>query len=88
MRKTVSSTLSTKSTVSILSTFARALELAGLAGMLRATDASYTVFAPSNEAFERLGANTLENILDDPDFLEAILLYHLVSGRKTLCRKA
>ncbi|PTA69659.1 fasciclin domain-containing protein [Deinococcus arcticus] len=41
----------------------------------------YTVFAPTNEAFEAVDPDTLALIASDPETLKAVLLYHVVSGR-------
>ncbi len=43
----------------------------------------FTVFAPLNEAFEKLGNETLQKLLDpkNKDELVKILTYHAVSGR-------
>ena len=64
----------------MFSTFSATLDVAGLTDLLRSKDASFTIFCPTDEAFRQLGAETLENIIDDPDVLEAILLYHMLSG--------
>ena len=41
----------------------------------------FTVFAPTNEAFAKLPAGTLETVLSNPDeLLKPILLSHVVSG--------
>ena len=39
----------------------------------------FTVFAPTNEAFGKLPESLLEELLDDPDALRDILLYHVVA---------
>ncbi|UBV41458.1 fasciclin domain-containing protein [Deinococcus taeanensis] len=43
----------------------------------------YTIFAPTNEAFEALDPDTLALIASNPDTLKAVLLYHVVSGKVT-----
>jgi transforming growth factor-beta-induced protein len=43
-------------------------------------DGPFTVFAPTDEAFEALPAGTLEALLADTDALTDILLYHVVAG--------
>jgi len=41
----------------------------------------YTMFAPSDEAFEALGEDVLDNLLtNDVDYLTSILKYHVVAG--------
>jgi len=41
----------------------------------------FTVFAPSDEAFAKLPAGTVESLLKDIPKLAAILTYHVVSGK-------
>jgi uncharacterized surface protein with fasciclin (FAS1) repeats len=47
--------------------------------------APFTVFAPTDEAFSKLLAGTVESLLkpENKDKLKAILLYHVVSGDVT-----
>ncbi len=40
----------------------------------------FTVFAPTDAAFAALPEGTLEALLEDPEALANILLYHVVSG--------
>lgn len=40
-----------------------------------------TVFAPTDEAFAKLPAGTLDALLKDKDKLAAILTYHVVPGK-------
>lgn len=64
-----------------LSTFVEAVEAAGLEETLMG-DGPFTVFAPSNTAFENLLGSlgmTLEELISGED-LESILLYHVISG--------
>jgi uncharacterized surface protein with fasciclin (FAS1) repeats len=58
---------------------AKALEAAGLTDVLKAKG-KYTVFAPTDEAFRKLSAETLEMLLkpENKEKLKAILLYHVV----------
>jgi uncharacterized surface protein with fasciclin (FAS1) repeats len=60
-------------------TLAQALEAAGLVETLKG-EGPFTVFAPTNEAFAKLPAGTLESLLQDTDTLRSILTYHVVSG--------
>jgi len=62
-------------------TLADAVVAADLAGTLSDEDANFTVFAPTNAAFEALPAGTLDGLLADPDALADILLYHTAEGR-------
>ena len=61
---------------------AKAVEAAGLGSALTG-DAPLTVFAPTDEAFKKLPAGTLEELLkpENKDTLRKILTYHVVSGR-------
>ncbi|GGR43476.1 hypothetical protein GCM10008959_00420 [Deinococcus seoulensis] len=52
---------------------------AELTEVLMTTD--YTVFAPTNEAFENVNAEQLALIASNPDVLKQVLLYHVVSGK-------
>jgi uncharacterized surface protein with fasciclin (FAS1) repeats len=63
-------------------TLVTALDAAGLTETLRG-NGPFTVFAPTDEAFRRLPAGTVENLLkpENRDQLRAILLYHVVPGR-------
>ncbi|XP_062288865.1 periostin-like isoform X2 [Scomber scombrus] len=40
----------------------------------------YTLFAPTNEAFDRLGQGYLEQILEDKDVIGALVKYHLLNS--------
>lgn len=59
---------------------AKALEAAGLIDALKAKG-KFTVFAPTDEAFRKLPAGTIENLLkpENKEKLKAILLYHVVN---------
>ena len=65
-------------------TLATALQAAGLAETLKGRG-PFTVFAPTDEAFSKLPAGTVESLLkpENKDKLKAILLYHVVSGDVT-----
>ncbi|NTY02133.1 fasciclin domain-containing protein [Deinococcus sp. JMULE3] len=43
----------------------------------------YTVFAPTNDAFAAVDADTLALIASDPDTLKAVLTYHVLPGKIT-----
>ena len=47
----------------------------------------FTVFAPTDEAFAALPEGTVESLLEDPEALKNILLYHVV-GAKVLAADA
>lgn len=61
-------------------TLVQAVQAAGLAETL-AGDGPFTVFAPTDDAFAKLPAGTVEALLSDPEQLKNILLYHVVSGK-------
>ncbi|MEN0047082.1 MAG: fasciclin domain-containing protein [Bacteroidota bacterium] len=65
-----------------LSTLVSAVQAAGLAETLSG-EGPFTVFAPTNEAFEALPEGVLESLLkpENKDQLAAILTYHVVSGK-------
>ncbi len=47
------------------------------------TGGPYTVFAPDDEAFQALGNDTLDQLLNNTTVLRQILLYHVVQGNYT-----
>lgn len=61
------------------STLLAAVEAAGLTETLTA-GGPYTLFAPTNAAFEALPEGTLDSLLADPEALASLLQYHVVSG--------
>ncbi|WP_412029391.1 fasciclin domain-containing protein [Deinococcus yunweiensis] len=63
------------------STLRDLLSDAGLTEQLTANE--YTIFAPTNAAFEALDQEQLALIASDPDTLRKVLLYHVVAGKQT-----
>jgi uncharacterized surface protein with fasciclin (FAS1) repeats len=63
-------------------TLLAAAKAAGLADLL-GSEGPYTVFAPTDDAFAKLPAGTVESLLkpENKDKLASILKYHVVSGR-------
>jgi uncharacterized surface protein with fasciclin (FAS1) repeats len=61
-------------------TLVAAVEAAGLVETLKGKG-PFTVFAPTDEAFAKLPAGTVEALLKDKAKLAAILTYHVVAGR-------
>jgi len=63
-------------------TLTKALEAAGLVDTLKGAG-PFTVFAPTDEAFAKLPAGTLDTLLkpENRAKLKRILTYHVVSGR-------
>ena len=56
-----------------------ALEAAELSELLGG-DERYTVFAPTDDAFDALPEGALSELMDDPAAIEAVLTYHIVPG--------
>jgi uncharacterized surface protein with fasciclin (FAS1) repeats len=63
-------------------TLAAALEAAGLVEVLQG-EGPFTVFAPTDAAFAKLPAGTVEALLADKEMLTKILTYHVVAGTVT-----
>ncbi len=61
-------------------TLATALTAAGLIDTLKGAG-PFTVFAPTDEAFAKLPAGTLDALLKDKAKLTAVLTYHVVAGK-------
>lgn len=63
-------------------TLVAAVQAAGLVDTLK-SEGPFTVFAPTDEAFAKLPAGTVENLLkpENKDQLVAVLTYHVVSGK-------
>ena len=61
-------------------TLAAALGAAGLVDTLKGAG-PFTVFAPTDAAFAKLPAGTLEALLHDKAKLQKILTYHVVAGQ-------
>ena len=64
----------------VLSTLVTAIETAGLSSTLKGPG-PYTVFAPTNAAFDKLPDGVLEDLLANPSILAQVLQYHVVSGK-------
>ncbi len=66
----------------MFNTLVAAVKAAGLVETLKG-DGPFTVFAPTDEAFAKLPAGTVENLLkpENKDLLVKILTYHVVSGK-------
>ncbi|MFW9832167.1 MAG: fasciclin domain-containing protein [Candidatus Thorarchaeota archaeon] len=61
-------------------TLLTAATAAGLAETL-SNDGPFTVFAPTDDAFNALPEGTIEALLKDTEKLKSILLYHVVAGK-------
>ena len=66
------------------STLVAAVQAAGLVETLKG-DGPFTVFAPTNDAFAKLPAGTVDSLLlpENKDQLVAVLTYHVVPGAVT-----
>ena len=61
-------------------TLVKAVQAAGLVDTLKGKG-PFTVFAPTDEAFAKLPAGTVEALLNDKQKLTQVLTYHVVPGR-------
>jgi uncharacterized surface protein with fasciclin (FAS1) repeats len=61
-------------------TMVEAVQSVGLAGSLRAPG-PFTMFAPTDEAWAQLPAETVERLLADKALLTEVLKYHVVPGK-------
>jgi uncharacterized surface protein with fasciclin (FAS1) repeats len=63
-----------------LTTFAAAVRSAGLAGLL-SSSGPFTIFAPTNRAFEKMPEDERDALLTNASRLAAVLCHHVVPGR-------
>jgi uncharacterized surface protein with fasciclin (FAS1) repeats len=61
-------------------TLVTAVKAAGLVDTLKGPG-PFTVFAPTDAAFAKLPAGTVDALLKDPAKLRAVLTYHVVAGK-------
>ena len=84
--ETADTTMSDKTIVEVakeagtFNTLLAAAEAAGLVETLSGPG-PYTVFAPTDDAFAKLPAGTVEGLLQDKAALAKILTYHVVAGK-------
>lgn len=66
-------------------TLTQAIQAAGVGGALKARGGTYTIFAPTDEAFAALPAGVLEKLVkpENRSVLAQILAYHVVPGEYT-----
>jgi uncharacterized surface protein with fasciclin (FAS1) repeats len=69
----------TASAAGTFNTLLKALEVTGLKDTLKGAG-PYTIFAPTDAAFAKLPAGTLDGLLKDKEQLKKLLLYHVISG--------
>lgn len=85
---TVGSALAQDGTTSVLEIITSEPQLSTLASVIAATGldeilmqrGSYTIFAPTNDAFEAVPTEILETLLGDPGALRGVVSYHVVPG--------
>ena len=63
-----------------LSTLNSLLVKAGLTDTLKGTG-PFTVFGPTNAAFAKVPAKTMDSLAKDPAMLKAVLTYHVIPGK-------
>ncbi|WP_271393792.1 fasciclin domain-containing protein [Aequorivita sinensis] len=65
-----------------LSTLVSALQTADLADTFK-SEGEYTVFAPTNDAFEKVSKATLDNLMkpENKEKLQSLLKYHVLQGK-------
>jgi len=61
-------------------TLVKAVQEAGLVETLQG-EGPFTIFAPTDEAFEKLPPGTIESLLNDKEKLTEILTYHVVPNK-------
>jgi uncharacterized surface protein with fasciclin (FAS1) repeats len=79
--------IETATSAGSFTTLAKALQAAGLVETLKGPG-PFTVFAPTDEAFAKLPAGTLDALLKDKKKLTGILTYHVVPGTVTAAQVA
>jgi basic membrane protein A and related proteins len=65
------------------STLVELLQAAELVDVLADPDAEWTVFAPTNDAFEDVPQDVLDMLAEDTELLTRVLTYHVVEGTVT-----
>ena len=63
-----------------LSTLSSLVVKAGLTDTLKSTG-PFTVFAPTNAAFAKVPAKTMDDLAKDSEKLKAVLTYHVIPGK-------
>ena len=71
------------------STLAKVIESAGIGQSLQG-EGPYTVFAPTDEAFEKLPEGALDELMkqENQDQLKSLLQYHVVEGKEIMAEDA
>ena len=63
-----------------LSTLSSLIVKAGLTDTLKGAG-PFTVFAPTNAAFAKVPAKTMDDLAKEPEKLKAVLTYHVIPGK-------
>jgi len=63
-------------------TLLKAVDVAGLTETL-SSKGPFTVFAPTDDAFQKIPQDQLNSIINNKEMLTSILKYHVVSGKMT-----
>jgi uncharacterized surface protein with fasciclin (FAS1) repeats len=79
-RETMKDIVAVATEAGTFKTLLAAVQAAGLVEVLQGAG-PFTVFAPTDAAFAKLPAGTVEALLQDRDALTAVLTYHVVPGR-------
>jgi len=69
-------------TVLNLTTFVQYLDTSGLSPTLKGEQGPFTLFTPTNKAFEDLPESIKRSLRDDPAKLREVLAYHIIPERK------
>uniref|UniRef100_A0A8C2H4B5 Periostin, osteoblast specific factor a n=1 Tax=Cyprinus carpio TaxID=7962 RepID=A0A8C2H4B5_CYPCA len=77
--QTIMDEIETNHDLATLKVWAYDFRKSGLHGQLGESK-HYTLFAPTNEAFEKLDRDVLERLMSDTTVLEALLKYHLLNS--------
>lgn len=72
--------LQTVSEAGSFKTLVAAIDKAGIASELENKDGTFTLLAPTDEAFEKLPKDTLNALLEDLPKLRRVLSYHVLDG--------
>jgi len=64
------------------STLYTALKAAGLLTQLEKSSKTYTIFAPTNAAFDKVPVDTLNGLLGDKEALRKVLLRHVIPEKR------
>ncbi len=76
----MSNLLQTASEAGSFKTLLSAIDKAGIAPELENTDGTFTLLAPTDEAFAKLPEGALDELLADLPKLRRVLSYHVLSG--------